>query len=137
LRTLMGADSSRDSQRHRDQLVETWRERTGPEVDRLRAEARSDDRTAAAVLAEPIDSAGQRHDVEHEAEALYDDAEHRQTLADRLDRADVGADAEEARLVAHDAKGVPAAAAVTAKSSTQKARTGRNAARQRDQTVSR
>lgn len=135
--TLMGSDSARDDQRQHDQLVETWRERTEPEVDRLRAEARSDERTAAAVLAEPVDGVEQLHSTEREAATFSEDADRRAALADRLDHANVGAEAKEARLVAHDAKGVPAAAAVTAKKSTPKARTGRNAARQRDQTLSR
>ncbi len=140
---MMGSDHYTSSQRHRAQLVETWRERTGngpdkAQADAERAAARVDEATAAAVLAEPGEQAHASVDVpEQQAEVLYDSAERRQQLAAQLESAGVGEEAKEARLIADAAQAVPPNQAVARGRKSPKARVARTTGRQQDKSLSR
>jgi hypothetical protein len=137
---LMGSDSARAFQQHRDELVETWRSRTGgvvAESEAARAAARADELTAAAVLAQPLDGAAERADVEHDAEVLYDSAERRQQLADRLESAGVGEEAAEARILSDTSQAVPTNQAISRGAKAPKARPSRTKGRQQDKSISR
>lgn len=136
---LRGVQYPSDEAIARDELIMRWRAHSGAQVDGddLRAEAQRDRENAEAVMAEPVATEAEAQEVEERVDELMDDAERRQALAERLDAAGIGAEAKEARLVAHDAKGVPAAEAVSGKTKGPKARRSRTATRQRDQSLSR
>lgn len=138
-RALMGSDDAREDVRTRERFVETWRARTGATVDgdAARAAARVDELTAGAVLAEPLEGAAARVELERDAEVLYDSAERRQQLAARLDAAGVGAEAKEARLISDASQAVPANEAVVRGKSAPKARRARPQGRQQDKSLSR
>lgn len=123
----------------RQRLLDEWRDATADrarEADAERAAAREDEVTAAAVLAEPVHPAA-AEEVTAEAEVLYDSAERRQQLAERLDRADVGEEAREARLLSDVAQGAPARDAVKAGAKAPKPKRGRGNAKGQERSLSR
>jgi hypothetical protein len=123
----------------RQRLLDEWRDATADrarEADAERAAAREDEVTAAAVLAEPVHPAA-TEEVTAEAEVLYDSAERRQQLAERLDRAGVGEEACEARLLSDVAQGAPARDAVKAGAKTPKPKRGRGNTKGQERSLSR
>ena len=129
---MMGSDSAVADRRSREELVQAWRERTGQE-----GAAAADRAGAAAVLAEPAATGVEKVKAEDRAGVLYDSAERRQQLADRLTAADDGAEAAEARTVADVSQGVPSSRAIARAAKAPKARPNRSAGRQQDKSLSR
>jgi hypothetical protein len=140
---FMAAGTAADGEKLRARLVETWQERTAaradvdPAVDQERAAARVDEAAAAAVMVEPLQSEADRVDAEQEAEVLYDSAERRQQLADRLEKAGIDPDAREARLISDASQAVPTNQAIRRAKKAPKARRTRTAGRQQEQTLGR
>lgn len=114
-------------------------EARGAESDRERDGAALDEVAAAVILAEPLQTLVPDSEAAGEhAETLYDTAERRQQLADRLDHEGVDAEALESRLLSDVAQGVPTREAIKpAGTKSPKARKTSPRGRQQDRSLGR
>ncbi len=126
------AAASAEHAAHEARESESDRERDGAALDEVAA-------AAAAILAEPLQTLVPDSEVTGEqAETLYDTAERRQQLADRLDHERVDAEARESRLISDVAQGVPTREAIKSTGAkSPKARKVSSRGRQRDHSLGR